>query len=264
MTDRSPAILIADDEESIRFVLQRVLQREGYMVDTAVNGRDALDKLQQRSYDLLLLDLQMEPVGGMELFQTIRELDKNIVVIILTAHGSLDSAIEALRLGAFDYLLKPAPPELIRSRVSEALAEQRKQRQRHQLQQQIEILRQTLAELDAEDNNSATSPPPVDDRFLQSGGLLIDQHRQTAALRGRVLNLTTTEFNLLTCLVRCAPEPVSPQELLQCAAGYEAPLSEARELVKWHIHQLRRKIEENPSRPQHIKTVRYKGYLWSA
>lgn len=261
MTDRSSSILIADDEENIRFVLQRVLQREGYVVDTAVNGRDALNKLQQRSYDLLLLDLQMEPVSGMELFQTIRELDKNIVVIILTAHGSMDSAIEALRLGAFDYLLKPASPDLIRSRVREGLTEQRKRQRRRRLQQQIEMLQQTLSELEAEELSTA---PPVDGRFLQSGGLLIDQRRQTAALHGRILNLTTTEFNLLNCLVRRAPEPVSAQELVQCAAGYKAPLPEARELVKWHIHQLRRKIEENPSRPQYIKTIRHKGYLWSA
>lgn len=261
MTDRSSSILIADDEENIRFVLQRVLQREGYMVDTAVNGRDALNKLQQRSYDLLLLDLQMEPVSGMELFQTIRELDKNIVVVILTAHGSMDSAIEALRLGAFDYLLKPASPDLIRSRVREGLTEQRKRQRRRRLQQQIEMLQQTLSELEAEELSTA---PPVDGRFLQSGGLLIDQRRQTAALHGRILNLTTTEFNLLNCLVRRAPEPVSAQELVQCAAGYKAPLPEARELVKWHIHQLRRKIEENPSRPQYIKTIRHKGYLWSA
>ncbi|HFE66260.1 MAG TPA: response regulator transcription factor [Chloroflexi bacterium] len=261
MTDRSSSILIADDEENIRFVLQRVLQREGYVVDTAVNGRDALNKLQQRSYDLLLLDLQMEPVSGMELFQTIRELDKNIVVVILTAHGSMDSAIEALRLGAFDYLLKPASPDLIRSRVREGLTEQRKRQRRRRLQQQIEMLQQTLSELEAEELSTA---PPVDGRFLQSGGLLIDQRRQTAALHGRILNLTTTEFNLLNCLVRRAPEPVSAQELVQCAAGYKAPLPEARELVKWHIHQLRRKIEENPSRPQYIKTIRHKGYLWSA
>ena len=256
------SVLIVDDEESIRFVLTRALRNEGYILDTAVNGQDALRKLQQTPYNLILLDMQMEPMNGLELFQAVRQQDKDIIVIILTAHGSLNSAIEALHMGAFNYLLKPVSPDIIRSQVRAGLQLWRKQQRQQQLCHQIETLRQTFLQLEGEDK-AADAKADTNGRFLHTEKLHIDRQRQTATLNGRSLNLTTTEYNLLLCLVQDTPEPVSPQALLHCALGYEAPLQEARELIKWHIHQLRRKVETNPAHPCYIKTVRYKGYLWS-
>jgi DNA-binding response OmpR family regulator len=170
----------------------------------------------------------------------------------------LDSAIEALQMGAFNYLLKPVSPDLIRSQVRAGLQMWRKQQRQQQLCRQFETLRQTLLELEDEDEVVSENG-----RFLHTEKLHIDRQRQTAVLDGRSLDLTTTEYNLLLCLVQNTPEPVSPQALLHCALGYEAPLQEARELIKWHIHQLRRKVETDPAHPRYIKTVRYKGYLWS-
>ena len=196
----------------------------------------------------------------MELYNAARALDETLVVIILTAHGSLDSAIEALRVGAFDYILKPAAPDLIRSRVRAGLAQRRKQAQRRQVRQQIETLRQTLLELETNDPLPSSA---VDERFLRTDSLFIDRSHQTATLDGRPLDLTTTEYNLLLCLAQNAPSPVLPETLLNCTLGYDATPTEAHELIKWHIHQLRRKVESKPSRPRYIKTVRYKGYFWN-
>ena len=258
----TPHILIVDDEESVRFILERSLRNEGYLLDTAENGREAIFKLQSQTYDLILLDLQMEPIGGIEVFNAAREQDKDVIVIILTAHGSLDSSVDALRLGAFDYLFKPANPSAIRSRVRDGLDAHRKEQQRRRLVTQIDSLHQLLNELN--DDNAVESRSSVNDRFLRSGTLVIDTHHQVAAFNDETLDLTTTGYNLLLCLVRNSPVALTPRELVNCGLGYDAEKSEAREIIKWHIHKLRRKIESDPSRPQHIRTVRYKGYLWSA
>lgn len=257
-----PHILIVDDEESVRFILERSLRNEGYLLDTAANGSEAVLKLQSQTYDLILLDLQMEPISGMEVFNVAREKDKDVVVIILTAHGSLDSSVDALRLGAFDYLFKPANPSAIRSRVRDGLDAHRKGQQRRRLVTQIDSLHQLLNELN--DDDTVDSRSSVNDRFLRSGTLVVDTHHQVVAFNDETLDLTTTGYNLLLCLVRSSPVALTPRELVNCGLGYDAEKTEAREIIKWHIHKLRRKIEADPSHPQHIRTVRYKGYLWNA
>ena len=257
-----PHILIVDDEANIRFVLERSLKHEGYILETATHGAEALQKLSKHSYDLILLDLRMEPVGGLQVLNTAREQDPNLIVIILTAHSSVESAVEALRLGAFDYLFKPATPDIIRQRVREGLHHRRQALRRHYLLTQIESLRQALDDLDA--NNEMIPPPDTNYRFLRSGKLVIDRHHRIATLDNTLLDLTTTEFDLLLCLATSASKPLSPRELVNCALGYDTEDVEARDIIKWHIHHLRRKIEPDPTHPRYIKNVRHKGYLWSS
>ncbi len=257
---RRANILIADDEDGIRQVLQRTLERAGYRVETVADGQRAIALLRQKEYDLLLLDLNMRPVDGLQVLQAAREHDPDLMVIILTGHGSLESAVACLRLGAFDYLFKPARPQEILQRVAAGLQRRRQHRQRKRLLQQIEALKATLAQLDSE---LAASPAADDERFVHSGGLTIDRYHRTATLNNRPLDLTTAEFDILLCLVQASPQPVSAVELVQCALGYETYPAEAREIIKWHIHRLRRKLEAGPNAFRHIKTVRGRGYLWT-
>lgn len=256
---KPPRILIVDDETSVRFVLKNTLKNEGYAVNTAVHGGEALEKLSENSYDLLLLDLQMEPVDGLQVLTEIKELDPDLTVIILTAYGSVESAVEALRYGAFDYLFKPATPDTIRQRVQDGLQyRQQNLRQRH-LMSQVEALRQILNKFDEEPD--CTDIPTSEQRLIQSDNLMIDEHNRLVTLKGELLELTTAEFDVLLCLVKAAPNPLTPTQLVKCALGYDTDEIAARDIVKWHIHQLRRKID--PHRSQYyIKTVRYKGYLW--
>ncbi len=258
----APRILIIDDEPNIRLILERALRHEGYDLDIAANGAEALQKLAGANcpYDLLLLDLQMEPVDGLQVLQAAREQDPDLAVIILTAHSTVDSAIEALRRNAFDYLLKPALPETIRRRVHAGLQQRRRALQQRQLMGQVETFRRILVELD--DDDSLPASRLAHTRFIRSGNLVIDSHHRTATLKGRLLELTTAEFETLLCLVKAAPNPLSPRQLVNCALGYNANESEARKVIKWHIHRLRRKIEPD-RKPHYIKTVRHKGYLWS-
>ncbi len=252
-------ILIVDDDPSVRFTLERALRHEGYAVFSADKGEAAIELLRRTPYDLILLDLNLGPANGLQVLQKARQLDPEVVVIILTGHGSLESAVEALRLGAFDYLFKPTLPNAIRQRVREGLQQRQQTRQRQQILQQIETLRLMLNSLPA----GVGSNVEENGRFLRSGPLVIDRHHRAATMQDTLLDLTTAEFDLLVCLVEAAPEPIPPRDLLRRALGYEADELEARDAIKWHIHHLRRKIEPDPQQPRYIKTVRYKGYFWS-
>lgn len=255
------SILIIDDDPAVCFVLERTLRGEGYRIDSITDGAKALETVTQERYDLILLDLNMQPLDGIQILAELRRKDPEALVIILTGHGSLDTAVDALRLGAFDYLFKPAQTETIRQRVREGLQQRQKIIRRQKLLAQIEGLRKTLADLEA-DNGGAGREPDTG-QFQQAGKLVIDYRHREVLLDSRVLELTTAEFDVLACLVKAAPQIISARDLVKTALGYESEESEAREIIKWHIHRLRQKIEQNPLDPQFIKTIRYKGYLWS-
>ncbi len=261
--DKLPRILIVDDEPNIRFVLERALRHQGYALDCAADGAEAIRKLTGASppFDLLLLDLQMEPVNGLQVLHAAKEQDPDLVAIILTAHGSLDSAVETLRLGAFDYLFKPAAPDTIRQRVREGIEKRQQILRRKILLNQLETLRQTLIQLD--DTSLAITPPAPVNRFIRSGNLALDRHHREATLAETPLDLTTTEFDILQCLVMSAPTPLSARELVNLALNYDCEDGEARDIIKWHIHHLRRKIAQNTPRAEYIKTIRHHGYLWA-
>lgn len=255
-----PHILIVDDNETVRFILAKSLKREDYIIDSACDGSEALKKLEQTAYDLLLLDLHMAPIDGLEVLHKARALDPHLAIIILTAYSSVESAVDALRQGAFDYLFKPATPDTIRQRVRDGLQHRQQQLHQQNLLTKIDNLRQLLNEL--EPVPTMAQPPEPGTRFIRSGQLVIDNHHRLATLNDSLLDLTTAEFDLLVCLVKAAPEPVCPRALVKSALGYEVEEIEARDIAKWHIHQLRRKIESETT-PRYIKTVRHKGYMWS-
>ncbi len=254
-------ILIVDDEPGIRFVLEKALSQDGYLLETAASGTEALQKASRTPFDLLLLDLNMKPVGGIQVLNAVYAQDPDIAVIILTAHSTIESAVEALRLGAFDYLFKPTTPDVIRQRVRDGLEHRKRTLHQRQLIGQIEGLRQTLGSLEEETATVGWTGDSA--RFVRTNRLVIDRHHRAATLDGTLLDLTTTEFDILLCLAQAAPRPVPPRELVGFAMSYDTDDSQASEVVKWHIHQLRRKVEPDPGKPRYIRTVRYKGYMWS-
>jgi DNA-binding NtrC family response regulator len=105
--DAPVRVLVVDDEESLRFFLERGLAKAGYAVEVAADGRSAIERLSAMPFDVVLTDLVMPEVGGLEVLAAVHEMDKDAVVILMTAHGTVENAIDALRLGAFDYLTKP-------------------------------------------------------------------------------------------------------------------------------------------------------------
>jgi len=115
-------ILIVDDEKNVRLTLTQALEAEEWETDTAVNGEEALAKLEGEDFDLMLLDLKMPGMDGMEVLRRVAEDRPDVRVIIITAYGTIESAVEAVKLGAVDYLQKPFAPKQIRDLVTQVLA----------------------------------------------------------------------------------------------------------------------------------------------
>ncbi len=130
-------ILLVDDEANLRATLTLILQREGYQTRAAANGREAIELLTSSKSDLILLDLKMPGIDGMQLLQEIHRLDPNIPVLILTANASLDMAVHAIRSGAQGYLLKPIEPEQIILRIREIFVEQQQLKRRQEIVKEI-------------------------------------------------------------------------------------------------------------------------------
>lgn len=140
MTRNDVGILVVDDELVVRDSLTKWFQEDGYRVDSAENAAAALKKLQQQPWDIILLDIKMPGMDGMELQRRIKDIDKNIVVIIITAHASVDTAVQALKEGAFDYVTKPIDPDDLSHLVRNAVHQRRLTVENLQLRQKIEEL----------------------------------------------------------------------------------------------------------------------------
>jgi DNA-binding response OmpR family regulator len=194
------------------------------------------------------------------------------MVIMLTGYSTVDSAVYALRHGAFDYLRKPISTDEIFDRVQDSLLHARRERQRDDvLLKARQLLYAGIQQLDE------VVPEPVDltseveaeeervdpDRFLERGPLTVDTYRHKATLNGELLDLTAGEYDLLLCLARHAPQVMSPPKIVQETKGYECSLVEAREIVRWQVYLLRQKVELDPSSPQYVLNVRGRGYMWA-
>jgi len=259
-------VLVIDDEDSLRRTLTRVLRSADCEVASAADGHEALRRLAVTSYDLVFLDIRLPEMDGLEVLQKIRQTHPRLPVIMLTAHASLQSALEALRLGASDYLLKPITPETLVSRTRVILNEQAVLRRRREIQTQMDALQAELDSLETADEIAAPvqSPTPQafspEDRFLQLGPLILDLHSRRVTLRDRVLNLPPTPFDYLVVFARHSPDIVDYQTLIAEAQGYDMDRREAQELSKYHIHVLRDVLEPDSKQPRHILNVRGVGY----
>lgn len=227
--------LVVDDEQGVRFFLERTLRRAGYVVTTASSGEEALERLRETPFELVILDLNLGGrVDGLRVLEAVRWRWPGTAAIILTGHGSLESAMAAIREGVDRYLLKPVEPVELRQAVQEVLERRRE-----------------MARLRASE----------EERLLQQGSFSVDLKKHLAASNGQPLDLTTREFALLVHLMQNADRVVSPRELVRVVGGYEAEdLYEARQIVKWYIHRLRKKVEPDPANPRHILNVRGVGY----
>ncbi|MGQ9925519.1 MAG: response regulator transcription factor [Chloroflexaceae bacterium] len=271
-------VLVVDDEQNIRLTLSALLSRAGYVVTTAATGEEAVALFDRQSFDLMLVDLQMPGINGIQVVEALRQRNLDTMVIVLTGHGSLETAIEGMHQGIFDYILKTSDPEQILERVAAGLAERARRLRQSALISAISAAAQALTggpmpePLDLLIGSSQSAPAPAappapatstpnSERQLTIGQLQLDTWHQTATLGGRSLNLTPTEFRLLLCLAEHAGQMLSYTQLVRCAQGYEASDMEAGELIKPHIHHLRQKIEPDPSTPRYLLNVRGKGYI---
>lgn len=239
----SARILIVDDEASIRFALEEALTRDGHDVASVESGRAALIRMSAEPFDLVLLDLRLPDIEGTTVLAEMRARWPETIIIMLTAHATLESAVAALRVGAHDYLIKPCSTDSIRLSVNTGLAK-REAAQR--------VAADSPAANDVETNRAR--------RFFSRKGLTIDFDRHQVKYHDRLLDLTPTEFSLFAHLALEAPRVVSAQELIQEAQGITVDASEAREMIRFHVHRLRSKLRGLTGDDGLIQNVRGIGY----
>ncbi|MBN2003480.1 MAG: response regulator transcription factor [Anaerolineae bacterium] len=257
-------ILVVDDEAAERITLGEVLRLEGYQVTLAASGEEALMAARQQTvpFDLAILDLRLPGVDGLQVLEGIRRLSAETVVILITGYGTLETAIQALRRGAYDFLLKPSPVDEVLTAVRKGLSELKAGRHRRAL---VSQLQRTLKELMTTDGVNENTPVPiVEEEVLLVGDVKIDKAKHLVTYQGRPVDLTPTEFRLLECLVNHVDQVCTPQELVRCAQGYETDAWGARSIVRVHIRRLRRKLEPDAENPKYILNVRGIGYLFNS
>jgi len=253
-------ILIIDDEPALRKTLARVLQQAGFEVTTAENGEQGISFLENTNFDLAYMDLRMPGLSGLDVLNIIHTKYPNLPVILFTAQPDLNSAVEALRRGATDYLLKPLRPEIIIERTKAILATQQKEKRKREITAQIEELQTELKSLESGENQEVKQTNSLSDRFLKRGNLVLDLHARRLNIGERGIILPPTSFDYLLVLARHSPNAVDYQTLVAEAQGYQADAREAQELTKWHIHQLRQAIEQDAHSPKYLINVRGTGY----
>jgi len=218
-------VLVVDDDPDTCTLFADILTQDGCTVRSCLTAEEALDVLEQQEFDLVLADIKMPRMTGIDLLRCIRETNRDTKVIIMTAYASLDSAIEAFRSDAWDYLVKPFSLPDLRQRVREALS----------------------YEADA-------------GQLLCYLDLCLDLRARRVWVGGREEELTRQEFDLLAYLFGHKGCTVTWQELLEQVWGYEAPPKERMSIVRSCIHRLREKIEDDPRHPRYIMNRWGEGY----
>jgi DNA-binding response OmpR family regulator len=229
MPDASPTILLVDDEDSVRKVLAFPLERDGYSVVQAVDGEDALRQFAAQPVDLVVLDIMLPKLDGLEVCKRLRATS-TVPIIMLTARDDELDKVIGLELGADDYITKPFSIREFRSRVRALL---RRARTPH-------------------------DPDGDGDLVIEHGDLRIDASRRSVEVRGEPVQLTYVEFELLRTLAGHPGRVFSRRMLLEAlwkSADYRDPRT-----IDVHVRHLREKLEAEPRTPEYILTVRGVGY----
>jgi len=252
-------ILIVDDEPAIRFFLAEELDQVGYSVQTAASGEEAVARLQDEPADLVLLDLKMPGMDGLQVMESLERQPAPPIVIVLTAHASVDSAIGALRRGAFDYLRKPCTSEALLASVARGLVKREEDLRRQGLARLIE---ESARQLHAHQKTPVLAQPEDESRFLSGRGLLLDRARMLVTRQGKPVDLTPTELRLLVCLMERPDQPVSFSQMAQAVHGTVEDAVTARQSLTTHLWRLKRKLGRGPDGQEYVVSVRGHGYTF--
>lgn len=259
----SGRILVIDDEAALLHTFTRILQRAGHDVTTAANGKDGIALASEHPFDLLYLDIRMPDMSGLDVLKIIHAKLPELPVILFTAQPDLTSALEALRRGARDYLLKPLKPQALIDCTEIVLVNQQKERRKRELQQKIDALQSELSSLEASKVMQEASHHRAnvsDDRFLRRGDLTLDLLARRLSIKETLVEIPPTSFDYLLVLARHAPNVVDYRTMVAEAQGYETEAHDAQELTKWHVHNIRQAIEPDTRQPIYVINVRGIGY----
>lgn len=276
-TNESAHILVVDDEGAIRYSVSKTLQRVGYNVNEAASGEEALESMKKQHYDVVLTDIRMPGLTGVELLKRIKEQAPDSIVILMTGYASLGTAVEALRLGAHDYLIKPSSSQDIRQSVSRGVERARNLKRRRSLldairnnvseltRADVDVVKAALEDGDFDDEPHLMEQPIAEtmNSNMTLGPLTIYPGRYQIAVGDRPIDLTPTEFDLLLYLAAHRGRVVSCHELVREVRGYTVDEAEAREVIRPHVSNLRRKLKQAGQDADLIVNVRGIGYRLS-
>lgn len=217
-------VLVVDDEPAITRFLRAGLTSQGYVISEAAEGRAALDIVRRNATDLVVLDLGLPDIDGLEIIRRVRASGSAVPIIVLSSRGDERGKVEALDLGADDYVTKPFGIDELLARIRAA--------QRHRLQEQGER--------------------PV----FRAGDLTVDLVRRIVTARGEEVKLSPREYELLRVLVAHAGKVLTHKFILREVWGAETDI----QYLRIYIRALRQKVEEDPERPKHILTETGVGY----
>jgi DNA-binding response OmpR family regulator len=256
-------ILVVDDEETMRRSLNDILRLDGYYVQTASDGAAALESLRRETFDLMLLDLKMPGMDGLEVLQTASKIAPDTYVIFLTAHGSLESAIEALRRQAYDYLLKPSSPKLILESVSGAMGRRGETLHKRKLLEQLDISLKELRE--AERLGIGEREEPGVFSFGDGIKIFLDKREiwQENGDKKKKVSLTPTEGKLIRVLLDYRGKVMTHRDLVSKVQGYDVTDWEAPEVLRPLISRLRQKLSVFEGGQDWISNVRGTGYIFN-
>lgn len=257
MHTNSP-ILVIDDEPFLRSTLCMVLHKVGYRTVEAQSGYQALGIIAAQPFGLVFLDLQLPDCDGLELLPQIRKIQPRTPVLVLTANGSLEKAIEALRMGAHEYLLKPVEPGQIITQVDDIL------RERQTSEEEFTTEDDSCGESSTEAGDFLEPEKQDLPQVLTVGNILLDMQLHNVKMQGKLINLPPCTFEYLVTLIRHAPQPVQYQLLVGESQGYWLSEVEAQDLAQWRIYRLRKAIEEDHNNPKYIISVPGYGYRFAA
>jgi len=222
-------ILLVEDEPGLVLTLRDRLVREGYAVDTAIDGESGLERAAGEAFDLVLLDVMLPRLGGFDVLKELRKRSVETPVIMLTARGQVVDKVVGLKIGADDYVTKPF--------------------------EMVEL----LARIEAKLRRAPATPHPTEG--YQFNGIRIDFRRAEVTKEGETLDLSAREFQLLKYFIEHRGATLTREELLNEVWGYNAMPS--TRTVDVHVAWLRQKIEPNPRHPQFILTVHGMGYKFA-
>jgi two-component system, OmpR family, response regulator len=256
-------ILVVEDHDATRQSLASVLRHAGHLVMSVATGSEAtriLSAGRHAACDVVLSDLLLHDLTGIDILRVTRSLESPPEFILLTGCATLDSTIEALRLGALDYILKPTDPELLLERLQVGIA---RKRRRDQQQQALDMIASSLALLESgtQASSACGGAPPhrATGRYLTIGRLTIDQEARVVTFDGQPVTLTFTEYEIIARLARSPARLVSYQTLVSHVYHQDLSQSGAHQLLKTHVHNLRQKIDH-----AYIINVRGSGYKLAA
>ncbi|HEX2697292.1 MAG TPA: response regulator transcription factor [Anaerolineales bacterium] len=239
-------ILVVDDENVARQSLADILKLEGYNVASAPNGQAAIEHIRTHPIDLMIVDLRMPGMDGLEVIQVVNQASPDTEVILLTAHGSTDSAIQALRLRIHDYLTKPAAPAQVIASVKKGLARRNAKLQaKSGVPESVEV-DETIKE------------------FKLKDGTVVDLSRRQIRFGKKLEHLTPAEGRLLRILMENEGKVFSHRELVLLVQGYDTSQREAPEILRPLVSRLRHKLEQFPSLSERVASVRGTGYIYES